>query len=276
MAINRTFTSDNFLRVNKDFRFLLKFIIKSKGEYDFSIRDNYFNIYYKGNSLAKVSISKSEYYRVSINEKFFRATKADNNKFYTAIKRKNIYANILLHKKELHPFFQVNHMNNFASKIKDVNNGEEIGFEQQIITSNLNREEYIIIDRQVTDSELKRKRMDLLLLKQVKEKNYQFLVGEVKMGNNPELSGDVATQLSDYVTHIDTNFPAYKDCYEIQYAQKRKLGLIIKPSFDKINIVKPVKGIVIVGGYAGKGKEQIADLKAKQQKIEVKELFSVL
>ena len=45
-----------------DFKFLLK-INEDKdyrGEFDLALRDNYFNLYYKGNSLAKVVFNKDD------------------------------------------------------------------------------------------------------------------------------------------------------------------------------------------------------------------------
>ena len=58
-----------FERISHDFLFLFKAIRKSCGELDFRLRIGYFNIYYKGNSLAKVTIRKDEYL-VSIHRKF--------------------------------------------------------------------------------------------------------------------------------------------------------------------------------------------------------------
>lgn len=64
-----------------------------------------------------------------------------------------------------------------------------------LITDNLDRDELILIDRQVPDTKLNR-RMDLLALKQTQGSQYRFLVLEVKMGNNPELKDKVANQVS--------------------------------------------------------------------------------
>ena len=58
MEIKRYFSKDNLKRIKKDFKFLISLIDKSYGEFDFAIRNNYFNIYYKGNSLAKVEPKK--------------------------------------------------------------------------------------------------------------------------------------------------------------------------------------------------------------------------
>ncbi len=56
-------------RVSKDFRFLVKKSRKSFGELDLRLRDGYFNLYYKGNSPAKVTV-KRDGYVASIHKKF--------------------------------------------------------------------------------------------------------------------------------------------------------------------------------------------------------------
>jgi len=78
MIINRFFNPVNFKRMRNDFGFLVK-MSKDKdfiGELDIALRDNYFNLYYKGNSLAKVTFCKGDSYIISINEKFFENTGA--------------------------------------------------------------------------------------------------------------------------------------------------------------------------------------------------------
>ena len=266
MEIKRYLSDDNLQRIKKDFNFLFKLIDKSYGEFDFAIRDNYFNIYYKGNSLAKVVPKNNGSYKVSINAKFFDHTKADDTSFYTSKKNSE---NIILLRKQLHSFFQKKHLTEFASRIKKVHNGEEIDFEQSLITDNLNREDFIFIDRQVTDTKLKRKRLDLLALKQVKGNQYKFVISEVKLGNNSELKSKVASQLDGYVKHINDNFSDYKKCYEKHFEQKRELGLIKKPAINKINIIEPVEGIILVGGYSGIAIRQINELKSTYPHLKV-------
>jgi hypothetical protein len=268
MQIKRYFTNVNLKRIKRDFKFLVRLIDTAYGELDFAIRDNYFNIYYKGNSLAKVKPKTNNDYTVSINAKFFDNTKADNPIFYTSKKGSN---NIVLTNKQLHRFFQRKHLTEFASRIKKIHNGEEIDFEQSLITDNLNRQDFIFIDRQVTDTKLKRKRLDLLALKQVKGNQYKFIVTEVKLGNNRELKNKVASQLDGYVKHISHNFDDYKKCYEKHFEQKRKLGLINNPTFDNISIIEPVEGIILVGGYSGIAISQINELKSVFPHLEVKQ-----
>jgi hypothetical protein len=268
MIIKRYFSENNLKRISQDFKFLVSLVNTSYGEFDFAIRDNYFNIYYKGNSLAKIEPKNDNFYKISVHTKFFDKTKADNPNFYTSKKDNN---NIILTNEQLHPFFQRKHLTEFASRIKKVNNGEEIDFEQSLITDNLNREDFIFIDRQVTDTKLQRKRLDLLALKKVKGNEYKFIVSEVKLGNNSELKSKVAFQLDDYVRHIKNNFSDYKECYEKHFEQKRKLGLINKPKVDFINIIQPVEGIILVGGYSGIAIKQINELKTIYPHLEVKQ-----
>jgi len=284
MIIERFLNQKNLTRMKSDFKFLIK-MIQGKdymGEFDLSLRDNYFNLYYKGNSLAKVVFDKNDKYKIIINNKFFKDTSASNDKrFSSGEKDKNVQGNvknveIVLDKKLLHPFFQKKYINQFISKIREVNNGEEITLEQAIITDNLEREDIIIIDRQIRDKDFK-ERMDLLALHQVKEnKNeYNFCVIEVKLGNNPELKDEVAKQLARYVSHINKNFDDYKYCYEKQYEQKKELGLIIGPKYKSIKIIQPVKGLIVVVGYSGIAKAQIAQLTSKHSGLKIKS-FSYL
>jgi len=268
MKIKRYLSNDNLKRIKNDFKFLFKLIDTSYGEFDFAIRENYFNIYYKGNSLAKVEPKNNNFYKISINSKFFDKTKADNPTFYTSKKDSN---KIILTNKQLHRFFQRKHLTEFSSRIKKVNNGEEIDFEQSLITDNSNRTDFIFIDRQV---KIKRKKLDLLALKQIKGNQYKFVVSEVKLGNNKELKNKVASQLDNYVKYIKENFNDYKKCYEKQFEQKRELGLIKSPTISNINIIEPVEGIILVGGYSGIAIKQINELKKTYPNLEVRQFIN--
>lgn len=268
--IKRYFNSEEFDRIKKDFTFLISMINNSFGEYDFSIREKYFNIYYKGNSLAKITFNKDNEYTVEINSKFFENTKAHSSNYYNSCSKTNGNYKIKVSSTNLHQFLQRKHLNEISSMIKKVNHGEEIGFEQALITDNHDKENIIFIDRQITDSGLKQKRLDLLALKQVEGNKYTFLVSEVKLGNNKELKSDVVDQLNGYLKHIKANFKSYKECYEIQYQQKKELGLFNIPNFKDIEIIEPVEGIIIVGGYSGLAKSQIEELKKNNPDIRIK------
>lgn len=272
--IKRYLSGKNLKRFETDFNHLIKIVNNSNGELDLAIRANYLNIYYKGNSLAKISFVEPDRYKVEIHKKFFEGTTADSPDFYEKVTESNSYMSLFLStEKPPRRFLQKKHIDQFCSRIKKVNYGEEIVFEQALITDNLERDDIIIIDRQITDTELKRKRMDLLALKQVKANRYCFLVIEVKLGNNPELKSDVSTQLNGYINHIEKNFKDYQSCYEKQFEQKKKIGLINFTSFESITIEKPVKGMVVVGGYSKIARNNIADLKQQFPNILVKQFI---
>ena len=63
--MKRYLSQQTYERVSRDFGFLFKAIRKSHGELDFRLRDGYFNLYYKGNSLAKVNIPRKYIFTIS-------------------------------------------------------------------------------------------------------------------------------------------------------------------------------------------------------------------
>jgi hypothetical protein len=275
MPIKRFFSNGNFNKVKKDFQFLSKFVQSSYGEYDLSIRENYFSLYYKGYSIGKIEPQRDNTYKVTIHENFFSGSKADNPKYFISKKYSVPYYILQLDTKNLHPFFQVKHLAEFAANVKKEPSGE-IGFEQSLLTDNLNQDSIIIIDRQITDTQLNRKRLDLLALKQVDGNKYKFQLLEVKLGNNNELKGAVVNQLASYVNHVNAHFIEYKECYEKQYAQKKELGLILIPSHKTIEIIEPVEGRIIVGGYSGMAQSRINTLKTSHPHLDIKHFIHEL
>ncbi|GAF88238.1 unnamed protein product, partial [marine sediment metagenome] len=188
-----------FDRVSRDFTFLFRAIRKSHGELDFRLRDGYFNLYYKGNSLAKVTIRKDEYlvsiHRKFATEKVFRG----DDRFKGLDEPRGNYIEYRLNPDLLHPFFQKKHLDRLGRNIAKVKSSEEIIFEQMLITDNMEREDFFIIDRQVSETAMKRRKLDLLALRQKQNNQFHFFVIEVKLGNNPELRSEVGNQLRGYV-----------------------------------------------------------------------------
>jgi hypothetical protein len=269
MIIERYFSEDIFNHIKSDFGFLIDKIIRSGFEYDLQIRDNYFNLYYKGNSIGKISYStKTQLYKVEIHNKFI------NKKIEERFKPKEgTYLVFMLRKEQLHPLFSSQNLLSMAQKVKGVYYQEETTFEQMIMTDNLNRPDLIIIDRQIVDKTFRTK-MDLLALAKKRNNDYRFCIIEVKLGNNPELRDDVITQLKGYINRISENFEDYKKCYELNFRQKQELGLFA-PSL-KINIVPDVLGVVVVLGYTGIAQKSIKELKVKDPAIRILHLKNVI
>lgn len=265
--IQRYFDQDDFDRLQQDFVFLVDIIEGFKGELELSLRDGYFNLYFRGNNAAKVTFMKNNKYRISLHKKFYPRSLERDPRFSDTLV--GDYRIIHATSKLLHPLLQKKYLAEIYSKIKRVNHSEELALEQMLITDNLHREDFIIIDRQVSDSSLHGRKMDLLALKQVESNRYHFYVLEVKMGNNPELKEKVATQIETYINHITTHFEDYRNCYQVQYHQKRAFGLLPTPQWESINIIPEVHGTVIVGGYSGIAKGQIEALKSSHPNLQV-------
>lgn len=277
--MNRYLDNANFEKFANDFKFLFDIIKNSGYELDLRLRDNYFNIYYKGNSLAKVEFLDHGY-KITIHSKFVNDASgalifAKDSRFEAPKTRKD-YKEFVVERKAIHPFFQKKYLDKLCSNISIVNNGEEITFEQLLITDNSNREDFIIIDRQVTDHILAGKRMDLLALKKLNDNEYNFVVLEVKLGNNKELGGQVASQLRFYVDHIEANFQTWKESYEETYSQMRKAGLFGGTFNRTIKICEPVQGVVVVGGYSGIADKYIANLQIVNPGLSVKQFRNLL
>lgn len=265
-----------FKRFRTDFRFLFNLIRDSKGELDLKLRRNYFNLYYKGNSLARVNFDK-EGYLITIHNSFLRVGSDDfvynrDSRFEGLFRpASEFYTCFTLPVKLLRPFFQSKYLRKVYSNIKNVNYSEELIFEQMIITDNLNRDDFFIIDRQVTERNFKR-RMDLLAIEQVGKSNkYRFVILEIKIGNNPELKQDVADQLKSYLKHINSHFDVWKDGYEKNYRQIKQTGIFDKPGFEEVEIVDDTKGLVVVGGYSGIAAASLKNLKKLNKDIDIKQ-----
>ena len=269
MIIKRHFSDDVFNRIKADFGFLIDRILQSGFEYDLQIRDNYFNLYYKGNSIGKISFSsKTGLYNIRIHHKFI-----DQRIKERFNPQEGYYLTFILPKEQLHPLFSQSNLASMSQKVKTVNFQEEVIFEQMIMTDNIGRDDFIIIDRQILDK-TDRTKMDLLALVKQADNNYQFCIVEVKLGNNPELRGDVINQLKGYIHRIEQNFEAYRKCYELNFRQKQELGL-----FDRdlnVSIIPGVEGIIVILGYSGLAKKSIALLKEKDPSIKILHLKNVI
>lgn len=294
MIIKR-YIKDKYLeRLQQDFAFLPGILKNLYGEIDLALRDNYFNLYYRGNSIAKVVFKRDGRYEVLIHNKFYNGTSAAKDKRFKNMligadkqdeklnnsdesiaeseqdDKNGTYIRLDIDKNLLHPLLQRKYLVDFSSKVKSRNFSEELTLEQMIISDN-SRDDLILIDRQVTDTRLK-KRMDLLALKQRQDNQYSFLVIEVKMGSNPELAGKVADQLEGYLSHIEKYFSDYKACYEENYRQKKVFGLIDQPAYQEITIVPGVEGMVVVGGYSGLAAVRINTLIEQHPALNVQQL----
>ena len=268
--IIRSIGEQAFDRVCQHFGFLVERVRKEQGELDLRLRDNYFNLYYKGNSLAKVRVENLPY-QIEIN-KAFATEVIDQARFGVPVIRGD-YCIYQIAPSHLPAFLSKSVIDRLYSKIKHRNYCEELVFEQLLIADNRNRQDLVLIDRQVTGGPLGRDRIDLLALRQAgTASEYRFEIVEVKLGNNPELRGAVADQLQGYVDLMEQNFDSFKTCYGRTYRQMRSMGLLEKPDVQTIDIVRPVQGVIVVGGYPGLAKKAQEELRRDHPSLSLKSI----
>ena len=259
-------------RAERELSPLVRLINNSYGEYNLQLRKNYFNIYYQGNSLAKVIPNKNGTYSASIHKKFAQGDTLKKlerysvNKPSQSARSKGKHVSFSIRPQNLHQFFRWSNINSLSSRIRAVHNGEEITFEQVLITDNPSSDKLIIIDRQVADH-VNRAQIDLLALRRDSaDKPFHFQVIEVKLGRNPELREKVGRQLDGYVNHIRKYIKAYADCYEKNYRQKKELGLFDPSLPNRIEIDKDertVEGLIVVCGYSQLAEQALEHFRQK-------------
>ncbi len=278
----------------------IKLINNSGGEYSLQLREDYFNIYYRGNSVAKVDIPRrGATYSVSIHKRFLneRPWASEIGEFQLEPGLKGLelflarrgsshsrYQKFEVVGNRLYWFFQKSHLERLGRNIRRVNAGEETVFEQLVMTDNPPRNNFIIIDRQVADH-VSAAQMDLLALSQRNPgDDFHFVVMELKLGRNKELEDKVAKQLQEYITRIGTHIHDYADCYELNYRQKWDMGLMepyspTAPPPEHMKIDRrpeSVEGLVVVAGYSQVGLKAILKLKERHPDVRVLPLTNVL
>jgi len=134
-VIQRYFSEDIFAIIKPHFRFLVETVVRSGFEYDLQLRDNYFNLYCKGNSIGKISyLTTKQLYKIEINYKFI------SDKIIARFKPqkdKNDYLVFRLSRKQLHLLFSSANLLSMANRVKKVNYQEETAFEQILIDATI-------------------------------------------------------------------------------------------------------------------------------------------
>ncbi len=219
--------SDSFLQdLKSGFLSGLMAQVRQDRDLDLEIREDYLNIYYKGNSLLKLAEVQAGRYRVEIHPKFTRDTKfqdltdeATTHLFLAQIP--SIKENIIQYGK---------------SSI-------EIEYEQMIIRANnyepRNNSEYFIVDRQVAAG--KAGRFDLTGIywpRKGRRKNQvvSLCLFEVKFALNQDIQ-DVHKQLERYYEAIKANAAEIADETQTIFRHKLDLGLF-NQSPERLEVLK--------------------------------------
>jgi hypothetical protein len=265
--IERYLDAGNVERTRTELAFLLKAVRGSYGELELAFRKGRLSVYYRGNSLATIVFRPAGSFYVDIHERFFEGAGLDSNSATALVGR---YRRAEVDAKGVHRLLKSANVSKLMRAIREVNHSEELAFEQILITDNPPSPGFLFIDRQVQDRHMQR-RLDLLGLRRLSNGRYGFVVVEVKLGKNGELSEAVASQLQTYVDHIKREAEAYSRCYALTYRQRFELGLIGESMPDSIQIDgEHVEGLVAVGGYTQKALAQADSLMASHPDIRVR------
>lgn len=190
------------------------------------IRDNYINLYYKGNSLLKLSESTHESYKAYIHTKFRDGLDIPSD-FVDHETTAKFLKNIPLLKENV---------------IMRGKHSLEIEYEQMIIRANnfesRNNSEYFIIDRQYV---VGKQRIDLVGIfwdRNVRRKGQEvdLCFIEVKFALNQDIS-EVHNQLKRYYETIEPEAGNIAEESETIFRQKLELGLY-KQSTERIEAMK--------------------------------------
>ena len=281
-VIRRYFADPCVLKkVTREFRHLIRAINTSRGEYTLQLREDSFNVYYRGSSLASVRPT-GERYSVRIHRRFLEGPVLERLSQYSDGPpfggTGDSASDIRFYVQPVHlpRFFRSEHMRAIASNIAMVNYSEELAFEQVLMTDNPPSETLIVIDRQVADHAWNRQ-MDLLALARDSASGpFYFLVIEVKMGKNPELREKVGQQLTDYMGHIRENMEDYVDCYRMNYRQKKSMGLLGAAFPDDVEVEERVEGLVVTGGYSLRSEEATKKLLCEHPGVRVQIMKNVI
>lgn len=277
-VISRYFSRPGMLEaVTADFGALIQRAVDFPDEYAIQLRDNYFNVYHKGMSLAKIT-PRRDRYAVSISNKFLVAGLREQMIESCAGASGDGGANteFVVHPGDIRRFLRVDHLNGLKANITKVGYSEELEFEQVLMTDNPPRNKFIIIDRQIHDR-LWQRGLDLLaLVRDSPADPFRFLVIEVKTGKNPELRGEVGKQLKAYVEHLEEFMSDYVDCYRENYRQKGIMGLLDRNLPAEIAIESKVQGMVVTGGYSHIATAATDELKRQYPEIIVQNMTNVI
>jgi hypothetical protein len=200
--------------------------VKRDHDLNLEIRESYINIYYKGNSLLKLTEAGSLLrYKAEIHRKFLDGVKISLD--FTESTVPQFIKNIPLIKENI---------------IKHGRHSLELEYEQMIIRANnfehRNNMEYFIVDKQYT---VKEGRFDLtgFYWKRVGRKKNQKVpvcLIEIKFSLNTDIR-NVHNQLARYYEPIKNNAESIAEEMETIFRQKLALRLYDQPS-ERINAMK--------------------------------------
>jgi len=275
ITLRRFLREDEFKRMQHDFKGICRLVATSSGELEIAFKDRRFTIYYQGNPLATIVFRPNGEHYFDTHKKFFQRTTMDREFTYQSGASAD-YVRMTGDAATMRRALTSKYVEQLQKAIEAVDYGGEITFEQLLIADNPATPNFFIVDRQVADRHV-RHRLDVLGLRRVEPGVWRFVVLDVKLGCNKELSGKVGEKLQTYVDHMKKEIAQYSACYTLAYQQKLTLGLLGEGMPESISIDETeVDGLVVVGSYSRMARVQVAQLKRQYPDIKVRIIDSQL
>ena len=265
MVIDRCLDAPVLERVRDHFEHALKEVASGDLGIEFFVRPNgRFNLYHRGMSIAAVTV-RADVDRVEIASRFCGAP-GQGSIFNVAPQGLTQKGNggrawFAVPPSQVREFFKQANLRKLCSAVRATDFSEELALEQLIIAENRDRPEYVIVDRQVQDTASGGKEADLLALRRVEGDRYGIDVIEIKLADNRQAGKAVIKQIAGYRDHIERHFADYKAGYERQYRQRYEIGLLGQALPPDVEIVRPVRGRIIVTGFRGNARRCIEYLR---------------
>jgi hypothetical protein len=203
--------------------------VKDDKDLDLQIRDNYLNLYYKGNSLLKLSEASHNHYRVDIHQKFLGGSPVPD-----------------LTCQETVAFFLGRIPDLKANIIRYGRSSLELEYEQLIIRANnqerRNASEYFIVDRQYATGGQDRFDLTAVFWDRKARRRGQEVFPcfmEVKFALNTDIA-TVHQQLRRCYEAICEDPPSMAQEAEIIFRQKLDLGIYDQPE-NRIEAMKTLR-----------------------------------
>ena len=252
---------ENFFKTYKnDLIKLIKTVNEFDRQVDFQIRtNNKFALYHLGQSIGCVECNTKKF-KISTSSSFEPFSKLSETARKELGKEPNKPEFSF---KNFNTYFTKSFIQKMCAKIKKRNHQAERQIEQKILADNMHNPEFFIIDSEVIVPNCNNRRLDLLGLKRANGNNYVLVLLELKLINNQEAkNGDVIEQINSYYKTFNENLSNIADSYEINYRQKKELGIYSEKFPDEIKIShKKVEKAIIISDGITKALQLKSDIK---------------